>query len=279
VNFSEDYGDQSEFRLSIPGKPISNCGVQRFWEFATHLRDFGVRISRFDFALDDYDRLLSLEDVVNSCENDNYTGFREYRYFMRKKRGEYDVGRTIYLGSPSSDKMLRIYDKNVESKGETDCIRYEVQWADEKAARVFHSFCSDTLESGYRAATGHALGVCKFLDREVSENLSRCPLLEWWSQFIERCAVAPIRLSMKPLQVLIADKKRWIENQVVPTIALIAKCIGYDSTIQWLENRILYAYNHLSASAKSYAATFTGRVDVARQDYYSNLPVMPISGV
>ena len=186
VNWAEDYREESEYRLSIPGAPIAHCSYPRFFELCKYLHDLGGRCSRFDWCVDDYDRLLDIFVVASSCERDCYSRVGEYRYYQRKKSGEFAVGRTIYLGSSSSDKQIRIYDKNVQSKGEIDSIRYEVQWRSSRAETIFglYSSCGD-LESGSVDMCDFALGAVDFVERS-STVLSRCKRLPWWEEFCRR---------------------------------------------------------------------------------------------
>ena len=51
-------------------------------------------------------------------------------------------GATFYCGARGGDRYLRIYDKNYESNGEIDSVRYEMQLRGERANAIFDHVAS-----------------------------------------------------------------------------------------------------------------------------------------
>jgi DNA relaxase NicK len=89
--------------------------------------------------------------LIQSCEPSNrYQAFR-----IAPVRGR---GHTLYVGSPRSDKRLRIYNKSAESgetPGEGEYVRVELQLRDDYAERAFTALRGGGLAGWYL----HALKV------------------------------------------------------------------------------------------------------------------------
>jgi DNA relaxase NicK len=175
------------------------------------------------------------------------------------------------MGSSQSDKQVRIYDKNVESKGEVNSIRFEVQFRDDLAHYSFLMyFAHESCEPAVKEASSYALGSVDFIDR-VSSVLSRCPRSAFWEDFIALVGEA-VRLSVPRLQTMLSDKKRWVENQVVGTIALISRCIGYDDTLHWLQQQIREKLVARNTRADEFVQTWKDRLVVERggfEDFFA----------
>lgn len=247
--------------MNIPGKPLNHVRAEELHKFIRYIRLHNYTPTRFDWAIDDYDRTLSLDDVSNSCQDDDYKGANCYSDWKTKRRGKIAKGRTIYIGSFQSDKLVRIYDKNEESNGEINSIRYEVQWRGAYAAHAFNLFSATSdIEKATKAVSDVALGAVTFIHR-TNNVVSRCDMVQYWANFISRVGES-CKMSVRRLQPLISDKKRWIEKQVVGTIGLITKCFGWDNTMNWLEREIREKMANPPSMHSSYVNTFYARVNV-----------------
>lgn len=256
----------AEFRLSIPGAPLQHVHSSQTAKLGRYLYRNGYRCTRFDWAIDDFEHLLCMDELSSACERGDYSGAQSHRYFQRQKRGGYEIGRTIYLGSSQSDKQVRIYDKNVESKGAVNSIRYEVQWRDGLAQAAFEEFFSTSgCEEGERCLSSLAVGAVSFYRRR-NPVLHRSTPLETWTEFVGRVGSAS-KLSARRIQPMISDKIRWIESQVAGTIGLISKIKGFDVTFNWLERIVREKIASMSTSAIAYVDTWRDRLQVERGDF------------
>ncbi|NJL71620.1 MAG: replication initiation factor domain-containing protein [Candidatus Competibacteraceae bacterium] len=177
------------------------------------LRDFGryfvsinARCTRWDWAIDDYSRQLDIDTIYAHCESSRVSGFSNCKLIRAldartKKRGD-----CLYLGATSSDRILRIYDKNVESRGEINAIRVELQARDTIAHSYFVDYFS-TPEIGDRAqrTSMRAIGHYRFVE-DTSEVLSRCPDVEWWADFVQRVG-GRVKVAVRRLAPMLSDKK------------------------------------------------------------------------
>ncbi len=256
----------SDYRLSVPGKPLRHIKPDRLFDFGSWFLRAGVRCSRFDWAIDDYARSLSLDSIEECTRTGDFAGANTSRVYKQRRRGRSELGHTIYIGSPGSDKQVRIYDKFVESRGEIDAIRYEVQWRDELAHACFTQlFSAGNPEHGSQIVSGYAVGSVSFI-RRTSRTLSRCPVFDWWQDFVDRVGFC-LKLSVPRIQPMLSAKKRWIENQVAGTIALITRCMGFDDAFAWLEREVREKLTNLPSRAVSFVESWRDRQVVERGEF------------
>lgn len=216
-------------RLSIPGKVCASVKITSLQWFLRWACDHlcNLRASRIDLAIDDYDRTLDKQDIVNALDAKNYSGFRDADVIhnYRSKWG----GWCIYLGSRLGEKMVRIYDKYAQSKGETNCIRWEAELKGDKADVAMRQF-TDILASPCALedwVIGVAVGQLEFV-RKTDKNIGRCEKLPWWEEWLDKLAVTRIPVKAKRRVPAIVDKMAWIARQVSKSMAIIADAIGGD---------------------------------------------------
>jgi DNA relaxase NicK len=124
---------------------------------------------------------------------------RQRRFFSNQQGGE-----TLYIGSVSSDGMLRLYDKQEEQKGQglyERCWRLEFQTRREKARVLWTTLNSS--EDRERTARGILKSEC--------EREGILGFVDWDSSAVK--LAAPDR----PAQYL-ERRLEWLERQVRPTV-------------------------------------------------------------
>lgn len=248
-------------RISVPGKPIAHIETARLREFGQALLAMNFTATRFDWSIDDYSKKLDLSVISQAVKDNNISGFRTYKFINSGKIGNSEVGSTIYLGSPDSDKMLRFYDKSVESQGKIDCIRLEGQFRNEIAQIYFlRYFGNDNVETASKICSMMLASCVTFIDR-VSQHISRCPVLKWWNEFVEAVG-GSIKVSVPRIQTMIEDKIEWIERKVLATIATIAKCRGERNTLLWIEKGMGVAAERFTKKQYKYIQTWRDRLNV-----------------
>jgi len=266
VNYCTTQKNYGTFRLSIPGKPLQHVQCEQVHKLGRYLLRHKYRCTRFDWAIDDYAHLLCLDEIRESCEAGNYSGANSHRDFKRQNRSSKQVGRTIYLGSTQSDKQIRIYDKNVESKGEINSIRYEIQWRDEYSQIAYEKFFGNCqVEESSSQISGLAVGALCFYTRR-NKVLSRSVILPMWESFIARVG-SSVKMSKRVLQPLISQKIAWVESQVAGTIGLITKIKGFDETFNWLERVVREKISTMSSSKIMFVDSWFDRLQVERGDF------------
>ena len=252
---SEDMG----IYLQISGQGctyLSQCSCD-FFQFLKALYLPSVHVTRLDLALDLFNGELDLGDVDSAVSvrnlRSNWRSFRVIRGF-----GEC-VGTDIQLGSRASDLLCRIYDKARQMKRPVDeyWVRVELQLRREVASSVLSSvlelchFSSDfyaTLFSCYRDF------LCSCIDFIAAHNPSRCPLLDWWSDFLQLlsnhpdCCDVSVAVPRKRRDPLLIE--RFLESfqkQCGQRVATFIRCFGLEAIAQYAACSDIYRadYNNL----------------------------------
>lgn len=204
--------DYAKLMITLPGGCLSRVDYEVTRQMLKKLTRTGfmVSCSRFDAALDDYDKLISFEDVRSAVEAGNYSRFTKYEIVLSGGSENDEIGWTIYLGSRKSEKRVRFYNKTVESGGEKDCYRWEVQFRKFKANQAFHGWLSAENPEKYLASL--VTGSVDFLDRSSGDNhVDRLPRLDWWVDFVD-FTVEGVRIACKKVVPSLEKSVRWFEG-------------------------------------------------------------------
>lgn len=214
-----------EILLEVPGKPITEITGDEAWELCRELHQLGMRATRFDWAIDDYARGISLTDIRQSYECGGFARVRSMKIWEECRAGSSPLLTGFTCGSRQSEKYIRIYDKMIESKGTTNCMRFEVEFKGLKAVQIFDEFASaPTVEAAFDLAAKYAVGSIDFLDR-VDKNLDRCPIASWWVTFVNAVG-GQKRMSIPRIKQTVSRIITWHEKQVARSMALLAECKG-----------------------------------------------------
>ena len=201
---TEDMG----VHLILPSTALSYLG-DRLDVFKLFLKftKVGFEVSRIDLALDVYDDLMP--KILSDIKLHNYrTRSRTIKKINKiDTRTNKVIGQTIYVGSRSSEKMLRIYNKQMESALDYKLTRFELEIKGEKAKQVF-----DLLVTGQANFSDLIKQMLrdhiKFIRPTNDSNKARWPLAIYWAKITS------------------TDKKL--------DLAMPKKPKSLDATIQWL---------------------------------------------
>lgn len=235
----EDESERGEIRFKIPGKALSVASPSDIRDMCQILSAFfEVRCTRFDVAIDDYNKLLDLDEIYEVQQNGDFAHVQKFGYHESGERGKLHRGRTLTFGSRQSNAFVRIYDKAVESKGDIDAIRYEVEFSDDKANALFHEWIEFPLHNEQIAAkhiAGAALGAVRFCDRTTDErNLDRLDDLPWYKRICDSVA-SGFRVRLRKKERYLDRAVGWVEKAVMPTLAMIRKYMDADDLfLQWI---------------------------------------------
>jgi phage replication initiation protein len=189
-------------------------------------------------------------------------------------------GETLYLGSPQSQTLLRIYDKRAElkAKAHPDCDSYGIRWElqlKQERAQVCGLVLSHIEETDWlEFVIGLLRSYVDFREtsrEESDEDRYRSPLLDWWTRLTEGFRKG--RLVVEKDEQSLPKVKRWVTHSVAPMLAVI--CAQYPDGQAWLEKQIIESVRRWKAkhralansgTTKSFAGGQRGRTD-------SNVPL------
>lgn len=222
-------GRSGQLMFVVPGKPIKTRSQADNRLFLLMLfEDYKGRFSRFDIAVDDFGKTLDFDRIERDVDEENYFFTNTAQVVRSYKRGRLSTGKTIYFGSKQSDKMVRIYDKSAESGGEIDSHRVEAQFRAKFAEMIGGEWLAMIQEESQAIAqwlVSIVTGCVEFRNR-ISKNRERCPLVQWWADFLELLKAAPLRVSLPKKTPCLVRTMDALERQYGSMLVVIYKALG-----------------------------------------------------
>jgi DNA relaxase NicK len=235
-------GNNDTVHLSISGEHIGSLNQINLRAFFAFIRKqkWNYKITRFDLAFDLHD--VSTDDVENAlldnkvrtyAKRDTFRGYKTY----------FSNEQTIYLGSRTSERMLRVYDRG-------EVVRFELE-VKGKAADVlgFRLFTDENLSSITSLIISSVGMLRDYVDFDA----------EWWSPIMdfERAALKVTN----PQRASLSRSVQWIEKSVVATLAAVLKIEGREWFDGLLDNKKIvvdeklreWGYAHLMKYTKNEA--------------------------
>ena len=190
------------------------------------------KFSRVDLALDDYTtKWYSVPELIRHLQQDELIcRWKTYHVYQGGRIAKGQPGEeTLYLGSTKSDYSLKIYNKTLEQQQKLNdaealselperWTRWEFCCRHEKA----HALMKLLLEKQFALGdvfAGLLNGSMRISKSDGSKNRSRWPMQKKWKRFVG--AVTPLRLQVEKKRSTMDSKKRWLEQQVSPTLAAL----------------------------------------------------------
>lgn len=189
-------------------------------------------VTRVDLAIDDVGaRFYTLQDLHDILYSGCYVSkFRTWKELV--KYGNRQVkGHTIYLGSRSSDIMLRVYDKQLEqsekalANGDAPVmnpwVRWELELKKERASQAVSLLLSGQSVSA--VTVGILSNYLRIVDND-NARIDRCSVSSVWLAFID--GIAKLKLYRPQPVKTLDDMKNWLSRQVAPSLASVVLCEG-----------------------------------------------------
>jgi hypothetical protein len=251
----------SATRIEFPGQICGSVNPVDFRDlFKLLVTDQQTVCTRFDIALDDYTKeLWTWDDLAAAARAGNYSGPKSYSIIESAKRGE-SAGLTHYFGTRKSESFYRFYDKSVESGGQVDANRAEVEFKRSKAHQAFTAWLNPPTGSELDAAQillEFVMGNICFLDRSSGEkNLERLPILPWWQRMKDLLAEG---VKLTPIRAIATIERtcEWLEKRVFPSMYAVCRAVGetsfqslMDAWIQWGKEHQNRRHNAMVAAAQ-----------------------------
>ncbi len=189
--------------VRFPGAACRAAGTERLLELLAALEPFkvAVKVSRMDLALDDYKRAFTPRMFAEACVDGDLSdenGKLSARALTRVKPQNWDWSRrtrgAFWLGGYKSARLLRVYDKEAESKGAIAAVRVELQNRDHFATELAKAMLR-AKAAGSPLAGVFVRHLLSFIDlREPSGPRSQSRIwkrLPWWQDLVGRARAAP----------------------------------------------------------------------------------------
>ena len=185
--------------------------------------DETANVSRIDIACDDREGFLNMEEIVEKVQASEINSRMTKRSVIVSFDGTQRSGSTIYLGAPSSDFRVRIYDKALEEGVDGHWIRVELVMRHKNAAAFAEQM--NSAPSVGKLAAQVVNDKFSFIERDDS-NITRCTVCGWWRSFVDE--LESVRLVARcVVQHSVERIENWIESQVGPSLAVILNTLGW----------------------------------------------------
>lgn len=185
--------------------------------------DETANVSRIDIACDDREGFLNMEEIVEKVQANEINSRMTKRSVIVSFDGTQRSGSTIYLGAPSSDFRVRIYDKALEEGVDGHWIRVELVMRHKNAAAFVAQM--NSAPSVGKLAAQVVNDKFSFIERDDS-NITRCTVCGWWQSFVDE--LESVRLVARcVIQHSVERIENWIESQVGPSLAVILNTLGW----------------------------------------------------
>jgi len=149
------------------------------------LKERHCHCSRIDLAFDDFGKTFRPSHYITWWFNGNFRSkFRKMQIASTSR----DIGNTFYLGSRKTGKMLRIYDKDFESDGVIDAVRYEFELHVDYARDMFQYLCDHAVVD-FIAYLRTYFDICELKYKKDgsldSRNKDKWSLLPEWKEWLD----------------------------------------------------------------------------------------------
>jgi len=208
---------REDVHASLPGKACVIAGEVRLRKYLLQVLAVGGKATRVDVAIDDYDRVVVPADVLEALQGpDKVTHARQYLTQQGGRVGSPELtGATVYLGAPSSRQRLRVYDKGLESGGQMDCVRWELESHKEAAETMAVALAH---QDWGQLAASRLVGFVDFRDRSSHSEVERRWRLPWFEALVGLVRKASAYLPQAPRTV--EEVVDWLDRAIGPSLAV-----------------------------------------------------------
>ena len=249
-----------EVHVDLSAGIVSSWPASKVQTVLQWVRKREGHLTRIDCALDDRASRVPLSTVKQAIEGGQCITRADRLQVIASSSIHTGTpqGETVYVGSPHSQTMLRIYDKRAELQTQkredwqSFGIRWELQLKQDRA-----QVCGQVLSFlGEQDWLEYIIGVLRsyvdFRDAsrdEPDEDRYRSPLLGWWKELTEGFQKG--RLVVEKETHSIPKVKRWVKHSVAPMLAVI--CAQHPDGQAWLEKQIVSAVGRWKAKHRALA--------------------------
>lgn len=270
--FSDDYTvsyhsekDKMGVHVTFPGRGIWKIsdifGFNDINEFEACKKLFQIfnerncTITRLDIAYDDYTKTFTPKDFDLWMHQERIvTDCKAWKY----ETSQQSCGDTFYLGKRGRDRLLRVYDKNYESDGKIDAIRYEFELKDRWAKTVQHKVLNDeifnfadfldsmfTIKVDWGFSGNYAVSEHnnKYLNDLERKRKSLAEVDEKWQLFLETIrktheSEIVLALPKEKEQYSLKRLDRWLNDYIAPSLYIYRSVVGNDAFSNMIDNII-----------------------------------------
>jgi hypothetical protein len=232
--------DRDDIHVQISGSGVDCC--RDFYHLVSLVDSEGRdSISRIDIALDCIGSGVTCADIWGLLQRGQFSAcsasIRQFEGLVRGDRPAKANRRrndhTIYFGSVTSERMVRIYDKGAEQKKDVDWVRYEVQLRSASAKRFFVLAMQGDLSNFEKKGVELLNKQVRLLDKKKAGGKDTEVLNPFWAWLTD--SAAPLSLVIPKSAKKICNTMRYVKNACA---ALKALSVGMPDYAEWIHAAI-----------------------------------------
>jgi len=227
--------------------------------------EFEGRGERIDVCLDDYKRRITPQELQEIAKRGDHSRFQKWHVRQSFERGNQLSYDAIVFGSLKKGwvKQLEVYDKGLESKGEKNCIRWEVKYREDKADTVFRMLAGTcgNLDAFALFCGSIVVGSIDFIHRkEGVKNLNRLDRYKFWESLTEGLDGLCIRSAKKVNTI--TGTIEWIKRQVAPNLSLVWQLFPSEKVaFSWFIDLLHDGEERMNENQQSIVSQYAGSFD------------------
>lgn len=239
----------------------------------TFLRKRHCKFSRIDMAYDDFNKTFRpsyyarkwLDGLIQTPVHNSNVMFW----------GSDETGGTMYFGSlKKRNKLLRIYDKFIESEGEIDSVRYEFEYHS-IIAENFAELVLNEYKDGV-PFIDVLFAIVKIKDKNSVENCGRIQDAKMDSEWIDSVnsqfnAIMPIRIPSVRISYE-SSLTHYLEYQALPSIAGFALVYGTHALLDIIRQAL--KQDRINSKYKNYYYKLKACDDLFEDSSYIDNPFL-----
>ena len=164
-----------------------------------------------------------MSEIVRKVQENGINSRMTKRSVVVSYDGTQQNGSTVYIGAPSSDFRIRIYDKALEEGEEGHWVRVEMVMRGAHAnAFVAQAIETDTIG---RLAAQVLNDKFAFIEKDDS-NITRCTVCDWWERFVDELQNVHL-VAREVVKHTVERISNWVEFQVGPSLAVLCHTKGF----------------------------------------------------
>jgi len=170
----------------------------RLFKFIAYV---GAKVTRVDFAVDLFDSGGNPTDFYHAFHTSQVMTVAKSVSIVERTRKQESMGATVYIGSRSSERMVRVYDKGKQSKTKLDWLRVELEIKGTRAEQFAELVSLNDVE---RAGLSYLADVIEWSDIEWFEAI-------WTNEYKH--------INIDTIGRPETSRERWLRDVVIPAIA------------------------------------------------------------
>lgn len=213
-----------ECLVSVVQSDLDRLGFGASHELGVALLDRGMRFSRVDVFVDDWEHVIEPSELYRLWRAGQVCSHVR-NIELQDGTADGRVGSTVKVGSRSSSYYLRVYLRGGVTGDCSDPVRWELELKDDGASVVG----SELVRLGYpgelrRAAWANIAGLADWRDVGEGQRAERAFRSHWFGYLTSDALAAGSRVSVSPSSL---DRRRnWLASMVSRTLALVVLADG-----------------------------------------------------